>query len=85
LAPLSVGRKLDRRLGGVELTIPELAGDLLEALIEALTVVRELAAPHEVAVTEPSEVAGAAALAVNSGRAPRPPARRSVGRRVVGR
>src|SRR3990172_2554999 len=51
-AALAVARELHRRVAGLELPIPELAGDLLVALVEPLAVVRELAAAHEVAVPE---------------------------------
>src|SRR5262245_5015482 len=50
---LAVAGEPDRRIGGIELPIPELAGDLLVALVEALAVIREFAAPHEGTVAEP--------------------------------
>src|SRR5919108_5265883 len=50
-AALAVGGQV--HVGGVELhAIPELAGDLLVVLVEAFTVIGELAAPHEVAEAE---------------------------------
>src|SRR2546426_8630504 len=51
-AALAVAREPHRRLRRVELPVPELARDLLVALIEPLAVVRELAAAHQVAQTE---------------------------------
>src|SRR5713226_160329 len=47
---LAVARERDRRVTRVEFPVPELAGDLLVALVEALAVVRELAPAHELAV-----------------------------------
>src|SRR5713226_5491428 len=47
---LAVARERDRRVPRVEFPVPELAGDLLVALVEALAVVRELAPAHELAV-----------------------------------
>src|SRR3989338_7302671 len=51
-AALAVARALHRCVAGLEVPVPELAGDLLVALVEPLAVVRELAATHEVAVPE---------------------------------
>src|SRR5262245_4621312 len=51
-AAAAVARETDR-VAGIERAIPELARDLLVALVEPLAVVRELAAPHPVAVPEP--------------------------------
>src|SRR6267143_2777451 len=51
-AALAVACDPPGRVARVELPVPELAGDLLVALVEPFAVVRELAAAHEVAVAE---------------------------------
>jgi len=49
----AVAREPDRGVAGLELPVPQLARDLLVALVEPLAVIRELAAPHEIPVAEP--------------------------------
>jgi hypothetical protein len=49
----AVAREPDRGVAGFELPVPQLARDLLVALVEPLAVIRELAAPHEIPVAEP--------------------------------
>src|SRR6267143_6052521 len=51
-AALAVACEPHGRVARVELPVPELAGDLLVALVEPFAVVRELAAAHERAVAE---------------------------------